>query len=531
MKKVLITDPITSSGLSILQDSGLDVLDYSKSPQEEWEKVLPDIHGWIIRSGTRPDEKLMALAPKLEVIGRAGVGVDNIDIPYATRHGIVVMNTPDVNTISAAEHTIGMILAVSRNISQGHLGLSQGQWNRHALIGTELKGKTLGVVGCGKIGREVMTRVQAFGMNILGYDPYFNQDHFNPDQVKMVDLDILTKESDFITLHVPLVEGTKNLFNLDRFQLMKSTSRIVNVARGGIINESDLAQALKDGIIAGAAIDVFENEPIGPAHPLVHLDNCVITPHLGASTEEAKEGVSGAVCRQVRDYLTTGSMANALNTPMSNMTKMKEILPFLNLAELLGNIQSQLGNESIDKVVLECHGDMDDIKPLSLAFLKGLLERRISGRLNYINIEARANDFGIDSEVIYQTGKTDFSNLIVTKVMSNGVVTRIDGSIFGDMKPRIVNIFGHEIDIIPKETMLLVKNKDIPGVIGKVGTLLSNHNINIGAYVLSDTGEDKAFGVIRVNTSISQTIIQELESLDEIEMVQQVVCRFPNEGL
>lgn len=224
-------------------------------------------------------------------------------------------------------------------------------------------------------------------------------------------------------------------------------------------------------------------------------------------------------------------MANALNIPLSDMTKIKELLPYLNLSELLGNIQSQLSKDSIEKVVVECHGDMDDIKPLSLAFLKGLLERRISGRLNYINIEARANDFGIKSEVIYQTGKSNFSNLIVTKVYSNGKETRIDGSIFGDMKPRIVNIFGHEIDIVPKETMLLVKNQDVPGVIGKVGTLLSNHNINIGAYVLSDTGEDKAFGVIRVNSTLDESIIQELESLNELEMVQQIECHFPLDGL
>jgi len=489
------------------------------------------VNGWVIRSGTKPDENALNIATQLEVIGRAGVGVDNIDIPVATRNGVVVMNTPDVNTTSAAEHTIGMILASSRNISQAHQDLNKGEWNRHQWVGTELNGKTLGIVGCGKIGREVLSRASAFGMKILGYDPYFTQEHFNPDQIKMVDLDTLTRKSDFITLHVPLVDETKNLFNLDKFKLMKNSARIINVARGGIVNEKDLAEALNKNLIAGAAIDVFENEPIGSDHPLLNITNCVLTPHLGASTEEAKEGVSGAVCRQVRDYLLKGKMTNALNMPIKDMDKMKEILPHLNMAELLGNMHAQLLSSPTKKVMIECHGAMDEIKAISLAFLKGLIENRVSGRLNYINVESRARDFGIETEVLYQTGKTDFPNLLVTKVQCDDEVIRLDGSVFGDGKLRLVNIFGHEIDIVPKGTILLVKNKDVPGVIGKVGTLLSQHHINIGAYVLSETGEEKAFGVIRVSDSVSQEVIQELASLDEIERVQQIVCQISAESL
>ncbi|MBL7013237.1 MAG: hydroxyacid dehydrogenase [Candidatus Marinimicrobia bacterium] len=315
MKKVLVTDPIAESGYAILEKAGFDVLDYAHSAREEWMSVLPEVHGWVIRSGSKPDEEALNKAANLEIIGRAGVGVDNIDIPTATRLGIIVMNTPAVNTISAAEHTVGMILAVSRHLAQGHESLNQGHWNRHALVGTELFGKTLGIVGCGKIGCEVRKRFSAFGMNMIGYDPFLTQKDFNINELKMVDLDTLTQESDFISLHVPLVNETKYLFNLDRFNMMKPTARIINVARGGIIHENDLATALNQNIIAGAGMDVFEKEPIDENHPLLNIPNCILTPHLGASTLEAKEGVSLAVCNQVRDYLIDKKMTYALNNP------------------------------------------------------------------------------------------------------------------------------------------------------------------------------------------------------------------------
>ena len=318
MFKILITDPISEHGLAILEDNQIKILYKPDANEKELDSILPDIDGWIIRSGTTITEKYIKNSRKLSVIGRAGVGVDNIDIQAATRQGIVVMNTPDVNTISAAEHTVGMILAVSRNLAQGHESLNRGQWNRHALVGTELFGKTLGIVGCGKIGSEVRKRLQSFGLNMIGYDPFLTQDDFDPSHLKIVDLDTLTRESDFITLHVPLVKDTKDLFNVDRFKMMKKTARIINVARGGIINESDLAHALIHGIIAGAAIDVFENEPINENHPLLNLPNCILTPHLGASTKEAKEGVSLAVCNQVRDYLVHKNMTFALNNPFED---------------------------------------------------------------------------------------------------------------------------------------------------------------------------------------------------------------------
>ena len=316
--KVLVSDPITEAGMAILKDAKFEVVYLPDASADEKADACKDVHGWVVRSGTQATAEMINSADNLQVIGRAGVGTDNIDISAATRKGIVVMNTPDVNTISAAEHTVAMMLALSRNIPLGHGGMMKGEWNRNALVGTELRNKTLCVVGLGKIGREVIQRCLSFNMNILGYDPFVRQDMFNEDEVKETDLEMLTTESDYITLHVPFIDATKDLFNFDRLCRMKDSARIINVARGGIINEADLAKALNEDKIAGAAIDVFTSEPIGEDNPLVKAKNIVLTPHLGASTVEAKEGVSLTVCEQVRDYLLHEKLENVINMPISD---------------------------------------------------------------------------------------------------------------------------------------------------------------------------------------------------------------------
>ena len=301
--KVLITDPLSDAGISVLKDAGISIVYNTDAKKKELLDIVPEVDGWIIRSGSLIDKDLINAATKLQVIGRAGVGVDNIDIPIATEKGIIVMNTPDVNTVSAAEHTIGIMLSLARNISIGSQRLNAGNWDRNNLIGTELRNKTIGIVGLGKIGREVMNRCLSFGMQVIGFDPYIKDNLFSPDDVTLTDLDTLTKESDFITLHVPKLDSTNNLFDLKRLKMMKSTAMIINVARGGIINEEDLSIAVKERIISGAAIDVFVDEPIDTNHPFINIDNILMTPHLGASTKEAKEGVSVTICELVRDYL------------------------------------------------------------------------------------------------------------------------------------------------------------------------------------------------------------------------------------
>ena len=523
--KVLVSDPITKAGMTILKEADFDVVYLPDASDDEKADACKDVHGWVVRSGTQATANMINSAENLQVIGRAGVGTDNIDISAATRKGIVVMNTPDVNTISAAEHTVAMMLALSRNIPLGHGGIIKGQWNRNALVGTELRNKTLGVVGLGKIGREVIQRSRSFNMNILGFDPYVSQDMFDEEEVRVVDLDTLTSESDYITLHVPFIDSTKDLFDFERLCRMKDSARIINVARGGIINEADFAKALNEDKIAGAAIDVFTSEPIGENNPLVKAKNIVMTPHLGASTAEAKEGVSLAVCEQVRDYLLHEKLANAINMPISDLVKLKEIQPNLDLSEAMGKLQSQLETGVIQKVHIECAGSMEETKPAMLAFLKGLLSSRIPDRVNYVNAESLALDLGIKIEYSYSSNCGSYENLIRTQVTGENGSNQINGSIFENKRLRLVKILGYEMDITPRGTLLFVHNKDVPGVVGKVGTALGSSQINIGAYILSrDSVDGEAFAVIRVDNEVPEKILTELADMQEIISIQQINC-------
>jgi D-3-phosphoglycerate dehydrogenase len=523
--QVLITDPIADSGIAILEAAGLAVQYMPEPHREQLQEVLGTVHGWIVRSGTQVTAEDLTRATRLQVIGRAGVGVDNIDLPAATRHGVVVMNTPDVNTISAAEHTVGMMLALSRNISIAHQGLNRGEWNRHALVGTELRGKTLGIIGLGKIGREVLKRCRAFEMKILGYDPYIRPDMFHQEEVTLTDLDTLLRESDYVTLHIPLREETRNLIDLSRLKIMKPTARLINVARGGIVNETDLATALKEQIIAGAAIDVFSREPIPADHPLLNLPNCVLTPHLGASTREAKEGVSRAICEQVRDYLLEGKLTNVLNTPIADMALLQQLQPYLELAELLGKLQGQLVEGAVLQVQVECAGLAEAVKPVTLAFLIGLLQDQVTDRLNFVNAETVAVERGILVEQSYSTIRESYTNLIRTRVRTADGETLLVGSVFEGNRPRVVNVLGYELELTPKGTMLFIQNRDVPGVVGKVGSILGAAGINIGAYLLSRHNSDgDAFGVIRVDSRVADRVLAELSALPEIVSLRQVAC-------
>lgn len=521
--KILVADSISDNGISILEDSEFDVVYIPNGGNKEIKKAVKNVDGIIIRSGTKVDANIINCAKKLQVIGRAGVGVDNIDITAATRKGIVVMNTPDVNTISAAEHTIALILALSRNIHYGHNSLNQGLWNRNELVGTELQNKTIGIVGLGKIGREVMERCRSFKMRILGYDPFIKQELFADGEIKITDLDNLIMESDYISLHIPLNDKTKNIFDYKRLKLMKSSARIINVARGGIINENDLAKALKENIIAGAAIDVFAYEPIEKNNPLIGMPNVLLSPHLGASTNEAKEGVSKAICEQVRDYLMHDKLSNALNIPISNLSLLKEIQPYLNLAELLGNILSQIVKGPIEKVLIECQGSAEDIRPIALVFLKGLLATNIPDRINFINAETIAKELGIEVQIHYTTAESNYLNTVNALIVSREESYQLSGSVFSDNKPRLVNVLGRKMEVNPKGSMLLLENDDIPGVVGKIGTLLGNLEVNIAAYLLNRGHEKgKAFAVIRIDHPLSKNDLIEINKLDEIKWVEQV---------
>ncbi|MFQ6607788.1 MAG: phosphoglycerate dehydrogenase [Fidelibacterota bacterium] len=520
--QVLITDPIGDVGKSILKSASLKIIEKIDTPTEQLKKILPDIDGWIVRSGTKVTQELLKEATKLKVIGRAGVGVDNIDIQEATLRGIVVMNTPGVNTIAAAEHTIALILSLVRNVHRGHLSLMEGQWERHRLVGSELRGKTLGVIGLGKVGSEVIKRLYGFGMEILGYDPYIKPENYELDYVEFVDVDRLCRESDIITLHVPLVETTKDLIDMERLKTMKPSSYLINCARGGVVNEQDLSIALERGIISGSAVDVFSSEPALDT-PLAKAPNILLTPHLGASTQEAKEGVSRAVCEQIRDYLNDGKLENALNIPISDLSLLRSLEPHLNLATKIGIFQQQINNQPTDVVHVETRGTITEVKLITLAFLKGFLGSAHGSSINFVNALAIAQQHGIEVEETYHHGKEDYVNLISTTVSSDGESMTIRGSLFSDKHPRIVYFNGFHFDLNPTGVLLIVENEDIPGVVGKMGTYLGKIGANIAGYQLSRKVEHHyAMGIIRLDTPISEDNLRELTNIKEIISIRQI---------
>ncbi len=522
--KILITDPISTTGMQILKNANFTILDYQKKNIDLG--ILPEIDGWIIRSGTEVNQNYLKKAKKLQVIGRAGVGVDNIDVSEATKAGVIVMNTPDSNTISAAEHSFALIAALSKNIHSGHLNLINGSWSRHNLVGIELRGKTLGIVGLGRIGRELIKRAQSFEMKILGYDPYISQDMFNPSEIKVVDLDTLTMNSDFISLHVPMLDSTRNLFDYHRISKMKSTARLINVARGGIINEKDLVKALDEDVIAGAAIDVFESEPIKKNHPLISAKNILLTPHLGASTKEAKEGVSTTICEQVVDYLINNKINNALNMPLTNVDDLKKLEPYINLANKIGQLHSQLAKGAITNIQFECYGTLEDSKPLILSFLKGLLENYIGSRVNFINAFSIAEERGISIEHGYNNKETIHTNLIQSYTTSNAGKIKISGSALSGRHLRIVNLMGFDIDFRPEKYMLFLKNNDVPGVIGKVGTMLGDQKVNIAEYHLSRSNKSKyAYAIIKLDEEPTKSVIDSLNILNDVLEVKPLLLK------
>ena len=522
MYKVLLTDPISQSGIDVFNQYNIDVINKPNITDDELSSILPDIDGWVIRSGTNINSNHIEDCKKLKVIGRAGVGIDNIDIHSATNNGIVVMNLPDGNTISAAEHTMALISALSRNIHLGHKSLIAGTWDRHKLVGNELRNKVLGVIGLGRIGREVIKRAQGYDMDILGYDPYVNEGMFNKDEINLVSIDEIISDSDIITIHVPLLDSTKNLFNMATFKKMKPASKIINVARGGIINEQDLAKALNDETISGAAIDVFENEPLDSMSPLISCKNILLTPHLGASTFEAKEGVSIGICQQVSEFLINGKLMNPINMPITDMSKLKLLTPYLDLARVMGKMHNQLCDGPIDNVSVECFGVMEETKPIVLSFLIGLLEDVVDIRLNFINIGNIAEERGVSYSHSYNSKHVSYTNLIKTHISFGTKSYTISGSIFGDSHQKIVEVMGSTIDLTPNGVMLFVQNKDLPGVIGKVGGVLGDANINIAEYILSRSNSSEALGVVKVDEKLSNELINKLTGINEILDVKQI---------
>lgn len=526
--KILIADEVSDSGLQPLRDAGFIVEKRASLAPDSLREALSDCEGLVVRSETKVTDELMEGAPKLRVVGRAGVGVDNIDVPAATARGIVVMNAPDGNTITTAEHTLALLVALARRVPQANASLKAGKWERGRFIGIELQGKTLGIIGLGRIGRAVAVRARSFGMRIIGHDPFVAPEQARDLEIELASLDDVLGRADLITVHTPLTPETRGLIGRDAFAKMKRGVRVVNCARGGLIDEEALREAIDSGIVAGAALDVFEQEPPPPDHPLLALDEVITTPHLGASTTEAQEGVAFTVAEQMRDYLLNGTLQGAVNAPALGAKELSTLRPYITLAESLGRIQSQLVERGVREVRLAFAGELVemDAAPVTRAFLAGLL-RDVSARVNLVNAFIIAEERGIAVTTAYVRGSNDSAPAIRTSVIGEGGEQVVAGTIFGSTggsrEGRITEINGFQVEAIPRGHMLVMRNHDVPGVIGRVGTILGDRGVNISRFHLGRRERGgEAMAVIAVDAQLDRGIVDELLRFEPIISARQI---------
>lgn len=482
MPKVLVSDPIDQAGIDILsQVAQVDVK--TKLSIDELLQIIPNYDALMIRSGTRVTKDIIEAGTHLKIIGRAGVGVDNVDVPAATRQGIVVVNSPEGNTIAAAEHAVAMMLSMSRHIPEANRSVKGGEWDRKSFTGVEVYKKTLGVVGLGKIGSHVAAIARSMGMRLLAFDPFISQERAEQLGCQLVELDLLMQEADYITLHIPKTSETYHLVNAEMIAKMKPTARIVNCARGGIIDEAALADALRQGKIAGAALDVFEEEPLGESTLRSLGKEVVLTPHLGASTEEAQVNVAIDVAEQIRDVLLGLPARSAVNIPGLRPDLLEKLRPYLQLAETLGNLVSQLAGGRIESLNVGLQGELatSESQPVVVATLKGLLSNALQERVNYVNATIEAKERGIHVVETRDASVRDYSgSLHVSAVGSRGEHS-VTGAILGDNEIRITSIDNFPISVPPSPHMIFTLHRDMPGIIGKIGSMLGSFNVNIAS--------------------------------------------------
>ncbi|NEQ80006.1 MAG: phosphoglycerate dehydrogenase [Moorea sp. SIO2I5] len=482
MSKVLVSDSIDQAGIDILSQVAEVDFNPNLSP-EELLTIIPDYDALMIRSGTRVTQEVIEAGKQLKIIGRAGVGVDNVDIPAATRHGIVVVNSPEGNTIAAAEHALAMMLALSRHISDANQSVKSNKWQRKLFIGTEVYKKTLGVVGLGKIGSHVATVARAMGMKLLGYDPFISVERAEQLGCRLVEMDLLLQESDYITLHIPKTPETAHLINDEAIAKMKPTARIINCARGGIIDEEALAKALKEGKIAGAALDVYESEPLGES-PLRELGKeMVLTPHLGASTTEAQVNVAVDVAEQIRDVLLGLPARSAVNIPGLSPNVIEKLRPYMELAETLGKLVAQLAGGRIELLDVRLQGELatNESQPLVVAALKGLLSQALRERVNYVNASIEAKERGIRVIETRDASMRDYSGSLHLSATGSMGKHSVTGALLNDGEIHITSIDDFPINVPPTHYMLFTVHRDMPGIIGKIGSLLGSFNVNIAS--------------------------------------------------
>lgn len=516
--KVLVSDPISKKGLDVLRSNKEIKVDVKThlSPQELGDAVK-DCHGLIVRSATKVTADIIKKASKLMVIGRAGIGLDNVDINCATKKGIVVMNAPEGNVITTAEHTISLMLALSRNIPQATASMKRGLWEKKKFQGREIFNKTLGIIGIGRIGKVVADRAMGLKMNVIGYDPYIAPEAIQKIGIELVSLDELYRRSDYITIHTPRTKETSGLINRRAFKKMKNGVRIINCARGGIVDEKDLHEAIINGKVSGAALDVFEVEP-PKDNPLLQLDNFICSPHLGASTTEAQENVAVNIAQQVIDYLLHGVIRNAVNVPSVSGEIMSQLSPYLVLAEKLGSFHSQMAKGGIEEVFIEYIGDVAELDstPITISALKGLLTPIMKHAVNFVNAPIIAKERGI-RVVESRSTADDFTNLITLNIRTTKENNVVSGTIFGKKEPRIVRINSFRLEAAPEGHMLLIHNVDRPGVIGRIGVTLGRHNINIARmHVGQETEKGRNIILLTTNVPVSEKVLKKVLELPDV---------------
>lgn len=526
-QSVLITDAVDPICIELLEHAGIEANVQLKRTDEELIPHIQKAEGWIIRSGTQITARLIEAADRMKVIGRAGVGVDNVDLEAATRKGVLVINAPDGNTISTAEHTCAMLMSLARRIPQANASLRSGKWDRKTFQGSELFEKTLGVVGLGKIGRSVAERMRSFGMVIIGYDPMLSQEAAERLGVELVPLETIFERSDFITIHTPLNDATRGMFNRETLARCKKGVRIVNCARGGIVDEQALLEAVQSGQVGGAGLDVYSQEPPPPGlEELIQHPNIVTTPHIAASTDEAQAKVAVQITEQVISALKGEPVQSPVNAMAIRMASQKEVQPFLALADRLGQIAGQLSDGHVRRITIRTTGDVPRrySEVLAVAALKGVLGRWVSEPVNLINAPFLAEEMGVAVREERDTTRGGYTNLVEVALETEAGTQRVAGTVFGEEEPRLVRIDEHWIEVRPEGRLLLYRNVDRPGMMATVGGILADAGINIGALALGRTGRgSQAITAISVDDPIPAEVLQRVAALEGVENVRSIV--------
>ena len=527
MKKILVSDPISEIGLRKLREADDIELDLKTDlTPDQLVEIIGEYDGLLVRSQTKVTKEIMEAATNLQVIGRAGVGVDNIDVKAATERGIVVINAPDGNTISTAEHSFAMLIAMARWIPQAHQDLKQGVWNRKKYVGVELNRKTLGIIGMGRIGSEVAKRAKAFNMKIVAFDPYITKERAEQLGVTLGTVHDVVKQADFITVHTPMTKETKYLIDDEEFAMMKPGVRLINCARGGIIREEALLKALNEGIVAAAALDVYEQEP-PLENPLTAHPHVVTTPHLGASTEEAQLNVAIDVAEEVYNKLTDQPFRNAVNMPSLSLEVLNHVRPYIKLAEKLGIIVANVVLGPIEKVEISFSGDIaeKEIDILTRTVLKGILSQHLGsvGEVNDVNAPILAKGRGIDVVESRSSKTHGFTNLMTVKVKTNQDEKYVAGTLLNGYGARIVNFNGFTVDLIPEGHLIIMDHIDQPGIIGQMGTILGNANTNIATMQVgrNELG-GKAIAFMGVDKEVQEETIDLLKQVENVQNIYQV---------